>query len=160
MAWMSRSAAPQYAVNTLSKLSGLSSGQCAELVGAVYARKRHYKWIPEVTAALAFLGWMFVFGRTTDALENTDWDLLASLGKFGIGGFAITLLLGYGVALALAFLLGRVVPRAVMRRELKNYLCSPACFFCGYSLRGLDVQRSAIRCPECGKTSPVARQAL
>ncbi len=157
MAWITRSVTPQYAVDILSKLSGLSPGQCAKLVDAVYTRKPHYKWLPEAAAGLAFLGWMIVFGWTTDALEKTDWD---PFGRLGIARLAVMLLLGYGVAIALAVVFGRLIPRVVMRRELKNCLCSPACFFCGYSLRGLDVQLSAIRCPECGKTSPVAAKAL
>lgn len=139
---------PAYGARTLSKLSSLSEAECAELVEAVYARGPVLKWGPPIAGLIAFLGWMFLFGRGTDVLENTRWDVLAVPG--------LGILLGYGVAIPLAFVVATVVPRVVLRRALCHCLFSPACFWCGYSLRGLETHDSRIRCPECGRLSPVA----
>ncbi|MHC4108282.1 MAG: hypothetical protein ACYSTY_09390 [Planctomycetota bacterium] len=136
---------PAYGARTLSTLSGVPETECAELVKAVYARRPVLKWGPPIACPIAFLGWMFLFGRVTDVLEKTRWDVLALPGGA---------LLGYPIAITLALVVATVVPRAVLRRALRHCLYSPACFWCGYSLRGLEIHESRIRCPECGKFSP------
>ncbi len=140
---------PRRSVRALSELTGLPEAQSAKLVDAIYARKPGLKWLSPSGAILAFLGWMSMFGWITDALEGTRWDILA----FPEGA----LLLGYGVAISLAVVVGGLIPRAVMRRQLLHHLCSPACFWCGYSLKGLQRHNATIDCPECGKPSPVRR---
>ncbi len=144
-----------YAARTLSRHSGLPDAECLGLVDGVIKRRPLLKWVPPIAAPLAFLGWMFVFGRTTDILEDTRLDLLASLYRLGLLGFVIAILLGYGVAVALAIIAATVIPRAVLRHELSRCLSLPACFWCGYLLSGLEVRNSKIRCPECGGSSPV-----
>ncbi len=114
-----------YAARTLSRRSGLPDAECLGLVDAILKRRPLLKWVPPLAALLAFLGWMFVFGRTTDILENTRLDLLAFLYRLGLLGFVIVILLGYGVAFALAIIAGTVIPRAVLRHELRNYLKRP-----------------------------------
>ena len=143
------------AVRALCELTGLPPGQCSDLVGAVYARKPGVKWIAPVAGPIAFLGWMFMFGRVTDALEGTRWDILALLTQSGILGSAGALMLGYGIAITLAIVISVLIPPAVLRRALFRHLYSPACFWCGYSLRGLRRINGSIRCPECGRQSPV-----
>jgi len=98
---------------------------------------------------------MFLFGRVTDALEGTRWDILAWLTQSGVLGSVGALVLGYGVAITLALVISVLIPRAVLRRELFRHLYSPACFWCGHSLRGLRRINGRIRCPECGRQSPV-----
>ncbi len=136
-------------VRALSELTGLPAAQSAKLVDAIYARKPGLKWLSASGATLACFGWISMFGWITDALEDTRWDILA----FPPGA----LLLGYGVAISLAVVVGGLIPRAVMRRQLFHHLCSPACFWCGYSLRGLQRHNETVDCPECGKPSPVRR---
>ena len=148
---------PAYGARTLSRLSSLSEAECAELVEAVYARRPVLKWAPPIAGPIAFLGWMFLFGRGTDVLEGTRWDVLAFLRDLGSVGFLMMILLGYGVAITLALIVATVVPRVLLRRELHRCLTSPACFRCGYSLSGLEIRGSKIRCPECGRPSPAGR---
>jgi hypothetical protein len=145
-----------YGATILSKLSGLPIEHSAELVNAVHKRKPALKWLPSL-AAPAALGWMFIFGRVTDVLEGTRWDVLAFLDKQGPLGIAGILGLGFGIAIALGFVAGFAVPRAILRRLIRHHLYSPACFWCGYSLVALEAHEAAIRCPECGKYSPVSR---
>ena len=151
-----QSSLPAYAVRTLSRRSGLPHAECLGLVDGVLKRRPLLKWVPPIAAVLAFCGWMFVFGRTTDILENTRLDLLAFLHRLGLLGYVIMFLLGIGFAFALAIIAGTVIPRSVLRHELSRCLSLPACFRCGYLLRGLEVRNSRIRCPECGGSSPVA----
>lgn len=140
----------------LSERSGLPELDCPEYIQAIYTRRRVLKWVPPAAAALAFFGWMFAFGRITDILENTNWDLLAFLYQLGLPGWTIVVVLGYGIATALAIVLAAVIPRTVLRHEVRRCLHSPACFWCAYSLRGLEIRDSRVRCPECGRSSPVA----
>ena len=142
---------PRRSVRALSELTGLPEAQSAKLVDAIYARKPGLKWLSASGATLAFLGWMSMFGWITDALEGTRWDILALF-------FPGALLLLYGVAISLALVVGGLIARAVMRRHLFHHLYSPACFWCGYSLRGLQRHNATVDCPECGKPSPVRRR--
>jgi hypothetical protein len=157
MARTRQSGVPAHGARTLSALTGLAETECLELVEAIYNRRPALKWIPPIAAPLSFLGWMFVYGRTLDTLENTRWDLVAFFNQMGVFGVAASILLGFGVAITLAVILATVVPRAVLRRELHRCLYSPACFWCGYSLSGHEAPESRVRCPECGRPSPVAR---
>jgi len=147
--------APNRAVKALCELTGLSPTDCADLIRAVAARRLLTRWISPIAAPLVALGWIFLFGRITDLLEGTRWDILAYLARHGIVGIAIALLLGYGVAFALAIVAGTLAPNAALRRALFYHLYSPACFWCGYSLRELPRQDSSVLCPECGRHSPV-----
>ena len=144
-----------YAATTLSKLSGLSLGQCGKLANAIGRRNRALNWLPALVALAGFWGWMIAFGRGTDALEGTKWDVLAFLKDLGLG-LIPSLVVGYGIAITLAVIAGSAVHRAILRRVIRHHLYSPACFWCGYSLVGLEVCNAAIQCPECGKVSPVA----
>ena len=155
MAKATSSRPPTQAVRALRRLTGLSLAQCADLVGAVRARKPGIRWIAPVAGPIAFLGWMFMFGRLTDVLEGTRWDILALLTSKGILGTAGIVLLGFGVAITLGIVVGELIPRAVLRRALFYHLYSPACFWCGYSLHGLHRSNPSIQCPECGRHSPV-----
>ncbi len=145
---------PNRAVRALCELTGLSQTDCADLIRAVAARRPLLQWISPVAMPLAGIGWIFLFGRITDLLEGTRWDILAFLAGHGIVGIAVALLLGYGVAFALAVVAGTLAP-AALRRALFHHLYSPACFWCGYSLRELPRPDSFVLCPECGRRSPV-----
>ena len=142
-------------VRALAELTGLPLADCSELVDAIYKRRPALKWTPGISAILTFLGWMFAFGRVTDALEGTSWDVLALLRQLGVLGVLGALMLGYGIAITLALVVGTIIPRAILRRQLLHHLYSPACFWCGYSLCGLQRRNAAIHCPECGQLSPV-----
>ncbi len=113
------------------------------------------KWVSPIAGPIVFLGWMFVFGWTTDLLEGSRWDILAYLAGHGAFGIVATILLGWGLAITLAVVAGTLVPRAALRRALFHHLYSPTCFWCGYSLRGLPRQNASVPCPECGRHSPV-----
>ncbi len=143
------------AVTALCELTGQSPAQCADLIGAVVSRKPMIRWIVPIAPSVLLLGWMFLFGRSTDLLEGTRWDIIASVKEYGALGVVVLILLGYGVAIALAVVAGTLVPRALLRRSVLHHLYSPACFWCGYSLRGLPRHGADVLCPECGRHSPV-----
>ena len=97
-------------------------------------------WIKWAQPAVVFVGWLMVFGFATDRLGD----------PLGLG---LMMLLGPGVAIILA-VAAVVVPRVVLRRELRRCQRTPACVWCGHSLKGVASSDSSIRCPECGKPSP------
>ena len=131
-------------LKSATKLTGLPVNECRLLLAAIDKRKWWVTQVGPAVAALAtFWGWMIFFGRTTDALEGTDWDIL----PFGGG------MLGFGVAIPIATLVWVKVRSFVARREFRRHLFLPACFWCGYQLGGLAVDTGVIRCPECGKLS-------
>ena len=133
-----------FAARSLARLGGLPLAQCYELVEPIQQRKPRLTWMPQTGAVLIFFGWL-VFGRIDHASDN----LFKAIGS---------ILWNYGIAAALALLVGMGLPSLLLRREVRHHLFAPACFWCGYSLRGLVVEDAAIRCPECGCVSPVARQ--
>jgi len=135
--------------------TGLPQDVCFELVRALYARMPAVKWILPVGAPLAFFGWMLLFGRVTDVLEGTRWDLLAMLHEGGIVGGVAVASLGFGVGITLALLIGGLAPHLMLQRAVRHHLHAPACFWCGQLLRGVPPQGALVACPECGKASPV-----
>ena len=160
MAKTTESGASGHAAGVLSELSGWPVVDCSGLVQALEARSPRVQWIQGLGPLLAFFAWMVIFGRATDALEGTRWDVLGFLEEQGPLGFLAVILLGFGVAVTLAVLVGTVIPRALLRRQVRYHLYSPACFWCGYSQRGLEISNDSICCPECGRRSPVRRPAM
>ena len=112
---------------------------------------------PSIVSLLAAFGWMILFGRGSDALEDTAWDILGLLHDLGFLGFIMALLLGFGVAIALALISGEALRRFLLRRQFCFHLFTPACFWCGYLLKGLVRDGDYIRCPECGQRSRLGR---
>ena len=137
-------------------MSGLSVSECDALVAAIYERRPFLKWLPSVAGTAASVGWIALFGRTTDALEGTRWDLLGYLHTLGFVGLLVAAFLGFGVAIGLGFALGYALPRMALQRVLRRHLYGPACFWCGYSLIGLQLLGGTIHCPECGRRSPAS----
>lgn len=144
---------------TLAALSGLSIERSRELVNAVYKCKPALKLLRPIVAPCAFVAWLWVFVRGTDALRGTALDLMAFLVHLDLIGAVVIFLLSLGAALALAMAAGYFIPRAALRRAVRHCLHAPACFWCGYSLTGLQADGAVVTCPECGKPSPVAAKA-
>lgn len=140
----------------LARLTGLSEAESRQLIGAIEKRKPIVRWVPSVAAFVGIVAWMVFFGIGTDFLEQTRFDLLGFLNRQGILGHIVALSLGVGIGVILASVAGMSLRRLLLRRQIQHHLFSPACFWCGYSLTGLDHEGSDIRCPECGKASPVA----
>ncbi len=72
---------------------------------AVVPRRHHVidALVSSLSMITAFFAWMFMFGRGTDALEGTRWDILATARTFGDAGLVLIILAGYGIAIALAW---------------------------------------------------------
>ena len=141
----------------LAKQFGIGEDECRGLIDAINKRKWRVRNAPSIVGGLAFFGWMILFGRGSDALEETAWDILGLLYDLGFLGFMMAVLLGFGVAIALALISGATLRRFLLRRQFRYHLSTPACFWCGYSLQGLERAGDFIRCPECGRSSRVGR---
>ena len=145
-------------LHVLAKRFGIDEAECQSLIDVIDKRKRMAGAAPSIVAFLVFWAWMILFGRGTDALEDTAWDILGLLHDLGFLGFIImALLLGFGVAIALALISGVALRRFLLRTQFHYHLFTPACFWCGYLLKGLERDDDFIRCPECGRRSRVGR---
>ncbi len=131
--------------------------ECRELINAIDTRKLMVRIAPSIVSVLACFGWMMLFRHGTDALAETAWDFLGFANDAGFLGIMMVLLLDGGVAIALAVVSGLALRRFLLRRQFRYHLFTPACFWCGYSLKGLERDSSSIKCPECGQRSRIGR---
>ncbi len=143
-------------MRSLSELAGLSDEECQRLNRTLEKASWRLKWIPSVAGFATWWGWMLLFGKGSDFLENyPKWDLLGYLHRLGWIGILIMLALGFGVATFLALGVGFPLWRRLLRRAITVQLQSRYCLWCGYCLQGLEVSKGRVRCPECGNHSPV-----
>ena len=140
----------------LAKRFGIDEAECRSLIDAINKRQWMVRNLPSIVGGVAFLGWMILFGRSTDALEGTAWDILGFAHDAGFLGFMMALLLGFGVAIALAVVSGLAMRRFLLWRQFRCHLFAPACFWCGYLLKGLEPHDDFTQCPECGRRSRVS----
>ncbi len=143
--------------HVVAKRFDIDEVECRELVNAIDKRKLMVRTAPSIVSVLACFGWMMLFGHGTDALEETAWDILGFANDAGFLGIMMVILLGGGVAIALAVVSGLALRRFLLRRQFRYHLFTPACFWCGYSLKGLERDGSSIKCPECGQRSRIGR---
>ena len=141
----------------LAKRFGIDEAECRSLIDAIDKRKLTVRTAPSIVSVLASFGWMILFGRGGDALEETAWDIFGFFHDAGFLGFMMALLLGFGVAIALAVSSGVSLRRFLLRKQFHYDLFTPACFWCGYLLKGLEREGDFIQCPECGRRSRVGR---
>ncbi|MEE9129968.1 MAG: hypothetical protein V3T84_08100 [Phycisphaerales bacterium] len=137
----------------LAKRFGIDEAECRSLIDAIDNRRWMVRTAPSIVSVLASFGWMMLFGHGTDALEETVWDILGFANDAGFLGFMMALLLGFGVAITLAVVSGLALRRYLLRRQFCFHLFAPACFWCGYLLKGLGRDGDFIQCPECGRRS-------
>lgn len=141
------------------QLPMLSPAEAKRVVRHLESRKRTLKFVPGAIGLMLFVGWMIVFGVGTDLLEDTKWDIINRLTELGTPGLGILFAIGpvFGIAAAS---IGVTASRAVLlKRELTMCLETPICVWCCYNLAGLEPHGARVRCPECGKTSPVRTPA-
>ncbi len=143
--------------HVLAKRFDIDEVDCREFVNAIDKRKLIVRTAPSIVSVLACFGWMMLFGHGTDALEETAWDILGFANDAGFLGIMMVLLLDGGVAIALAVVSGRALRRFLLRRQFRYLLFAPACFRCGYSLKGHKRVSSFVKCPECGQRSRIGR---
>ncbi len=143
--------------HVVAKRFDIDEVECRELVNAIDKRKLMVRTAPSIVSVLAFFGWMMLFGHGGDALEETAWDIFGFFHDAGFLGIMMVILLGGGVAIALAVVSGLALRGFLLRRQFRYHLFTPACFWCGYSLKGLERDGSFIRCPECGQRSRIGR---
>ena len=143
--------------HVLAKRFDIHEVECREIVNAIDKRKLMVRTAPSIVSVLACFGWMMLFGHGTHALEETAWDILGFANDAGFLGVMMVLSLGGGVAIALAVVSGLALRRFLLGRQFRYHLFTPACFWCGYSLKGLDRDGSSIKCPECGQRSRIGR---
>ena len=150
---------PAAAARSLSDRLQMSLTESAELIESIYARRGWLKWIPGPVAIATFLAWWFVFGVVADALVGTPLDLEQFVIEHGVPASLVVILLSFGVAVGLGLFVGGHVGRRLVRRQVEQHLGDPLCFWCGYALQGLASAEGRVRCPECGRQSPVDRRA-
>ncbi len=143
--------------HVLAKRFGIDEAECRSLIDAIDKRKRMSGAAPSIVGFLVFWAWMILFGRGGDALEETAWDIFGFFHDAGFLGFMMALLLGFGVAITLAVVSGLALRRFLLWRQFRCHLFAPACFWCGYLLKGLERDDSSIQCPECGRRSRIGR---
>ena len=98
--------------NSIARISGLSESDSRCCLDAIVMRKRLLYWAPGVAGLAVFFGWMIAFGKITDAVEGTRWDVLAfgeSNRSFVHGTAAI--LVGYGIAVTLGVVVCKLLSR-------------------------------------------------
>ena len=143
--------------HVLAKRFDIDEAECRRLIDAIDKRKRMVRTAPSIVSLLAAFGWMMLFRPGTDALAETAWDFLGFANDAGLLGIMMVLLLDGGVAIALAVVSGLALRRFLLRRQFRYHLFTPACFWCGYLLKGLERDGDFIRCPECGQRSRIGR---
>ncbi len=143
--------------HVLAERFGIDEVECRSLIDAIDKRQRIASSAPSVVGLIVSGGWIMFFGRGTDALEKTRWDILSLLRDLGFLGFVLGILLGLGAAIFLGLVSGVALRRFLLRKQFRYHLFTPACFWCGYLLKGLERDGSAIQCPECGGRSRVGR---
>ena len=142
----------------LAERFDIDEAECRSLIDAINKRNWMVRNAPSTVGGFAFFGWMILFGRGGDALEETAWDIFGFFHDAGFLGFMMALLLGFGVAITLAVVSGLAVRRVLLRKQFRYHLFTPACFWCGYLLKGLERDGRSIRCPECGRRSRIGRK--
>ena len=139
----------------LAERFGIDEAECRSLIDAIDKRRLILATVPTIVGLIVYWAGVELYGRGTDALEETPWDILPLLRDLGFIGFILRFVLGLGVPVFLGIISGVTLRRFLLRRQFRYHLFTPACFWCGYSLKGLERDGTSIRCPECGKRSRI-----
>lgn len=137
----------------LSKQFGIDKYECQKLIKVIDKRMRWKKEVAYTIGSINFAIWMFIFGLGTQALEGTRWDIFKFLEGLGFIGIILAILLGFGTAIFLGTITSIILRRRFLKKQFQDHLFTPACFWCGYSLKGLENENNYIKCPECGERS-------
>jgi hypothetical protein len=151
--WRTRLSPKLQAHSLIKRRLKLREHEAAQFIGEYQSRHRPASWWPDIASAAAFLGWMVAFGRATDALETTRFDI-AAVWRGSWLGVAALLLLSYGVAAALAIAVGFWLQTRLLLRPIRRCIELPACFNCNQSLQGVPTVDGRLTCPECGAPYP------
>ncbi len=141
----------------LAKRFDIDEVECRRLIDAIDKRRPMLAVVPTIVGLIVYWAGIELYGRGTDVLEETQWDILPLVRHLGFGGFILKILLSLGVAISLGIISGVALRRFLLRRQFRYHLFTPACFWCGYSLKGLERDGSFIKCPECGHRSRIGR---
>lgn len=131
----------------------IDKDECQGLIKAIDKRKQFKSAIPSIVGLIVIFAWMVLFGRGTDALEGTRWDILSFLIDIGPVGILLAIFSGLGIGTLLAASTAIALRRRFLSQQFHYHLFTPACFWCGYSLKGLENENNYIKCPECGERS-------
>ena len=137
------------AIRSCPELANLTDNECRRLKLSWQIRGGKTVWIG-IPAPAAGFAWIFGLVKflelsgLRDAIDNAK--LLQSW-----YGFGLLMLLCYGGALTIGFIVHRVVQYKVLRGIAAMHVRERHCLSCGYSLIGLSVSHGMIRCPECGE---------
>ena len=131
----------------------IDKDECQGLIKAIDKRKQFKSAIPSIVGLIVIFAWMVLYGRGTDALEGTRWDILSFLFDIGPVGIILAIFSGLGIGTLLAASTAIALRRRFLSQQFNYHLFTPACFWCGYSLKGHDCDGNYIKCPECGKRS-------
>lgn len=138
----------------IARKLGLKATDVATVAGTIRGRSWVVRNGPGLLGVATFVAWMFIFGRGTDLLEKTRFDLLGALHKWGTVGFVLGFLLGWGIGLLLAGAVAILTGQHMLTRQIKamprdsnGRLC--VCDECLYPMAHA-APGEVSRCPECG----------
>lgn len=131
----------------------IDKDECQGLIKAIDKRKQFKSAIPSIVGLIVIFAWMVLYGCGTDALEGTRWDILSFLFDIGPVGIILAIFSGLGIGTLLAASTAIALRRRFLSQQFNYHLFTPACFWCGYSLKGLENESNYIKCPECGERS-------
>ncbi len=143
--------------HVLARRFNIDEVECRVLINAIDKRKPVAGAAPSIVSFIVWWAGINLYGRGTDALEGTQWDILPLLHDLGFIGFILRFVLGLGVPVFVGIVSGMTLRRFLLRRQFRYHLFTPACFWCEYSLKGHERDSSFIKCPECGKRSRISR---
>jgi hypothetical protein len=138
----------------IAKKLGLRPTDVATVCETIRARSWFARNGPGLLGVTTLLAWVVIFGRGTDMLEKTRFDLLGTLHTWGIVGDVLAFALGWGVGLLLA---GAVAVLACQRMFMRRIRAMPrdghghicVCEECLYPMAHVACGQVS-RCPECG----------
>lgn len=132
----------------------LNNSDVAAVVDALLRKHRRIRRTPGLAGLGAGTGWIVVYGLGGNYLEKTRFDIVGLLRSWGSLGAGVSLVMGYGLAIAIGTLVAswvssRILLNAISRmpRDENGRLC--VCEECLYPMVHAP-EDEVSRCPECG----------
>lgn len=97
----------------------------------------------------AWLAWDLLMTPGAVAWMRQKWPAAWMRVAVGFGSVFVI------VPIVAASFVARTVRRRLIRRAVERELAGKVCLWCGYDMRGTAAVDERVRCPECGKESPV-----
>jgi len=135
----------------------LDKNECRSLVKAIDKRNKKLNGIPFVIGVIVLWTWVYLWAISTNVLKDTNFNIIGFLGDKGVIGIILAFLIGFGGATFWGLIVVLAIRHRLLQKQFQYHLFTPACFWCGYSLKGLESESNYIKCPECGERSRIGR---